>query len=604
MKSYQLTLLFAFVPILIYAQDKTLEKVVTINANTFTVDETFPFDRPFWLKIELKENPNIEDIRIYQLTNKGDKKYPTSLARYEARSMMKTECVQKSNGLFGTKQLLLNNSNNLFGLKESVLHEKVNLVDKSLYDIKPRDIKPKNVDKNALDFGLKIKEESIKSYKDDASGKYVLLIRVYPLRSRQKYGLKIEYKRPNEELHKLVKNNFYMPRTGRKQEVVAPTEDINDNQTLKFWAQPFTATNIETDSVRFDFKAFIENETKDYKPVEKTTENEWTVAFELLIKPADHKVNDAAIAASVEQLFKSMKDSLWILSNDEDWKKVGQWLALFSTESLLNEMINGLVVLDDFHRKTDTTDIYGRKANMTRNIALMDALVLQFESRKHDLIDQKNKIDALLQLRNKMINTATTFNEKLKAFAALEAETVKKFNEENRSKGKTFNGVIRTDGTSEILSFEQRGKLRLTPDFGLITYYEQLATTNYPGVRPYLGFHLNFKYLEKDIPFRMIPNKSLLHYLSLNFGSTIGSIAIENQRYDLLQSIKSSLIMGMSVRCANAWRLTFGTMMFLKEDPNPTVSTRSVAFTPMAGLSIDLDLREQFNGFTNFFGKK
>lgn len=144
--------------------------------------------------------------------------------------------------------------------------------------------------------------------------------------------------------------------------------------------------------------------------------------------------------------------------------------------------------------------------------------------------------------------------------------------------------------TSEIFSFETRAKFRITPDFGYVNYGFQ---DDFNGITPYLGFQLEFRYFDKNIPFKLIPNKTILHRLSFNSGITLASLKKEGKREDFFAN--KSLMMGFGFRLSNALRITSGTILFNKEDPNPLIDNKKVAVTPYIGLSIDLGIRQLLN---------
>src|SRR5690606_4381924 len=83
--------------------------------------------------------------------------------------------------------------------------------------------------------------------------------------------------------------------------------------------------------------------------------------------------------------------------------------------------------------------------------------------------------------------------------------------------------------TSEIFSFETRAKFRITPDFGYVGYGFQKG---FNGLTPYLGFQIEFRYFDKNIPFKLIPNKTIWHRLSFNTGITLASLKKDGQRED------------------------------------------------------------------------
>jgi hypothetical protein len=148
--------------------------------------------------------------------------------------------------------------------------------------------------------------------------------------------------------------------------------------------------------------------------------------------------------------------------------------------------------------------------------------------------------------------------------------------------------------TSEIFSFETRVKYRVYPDFGYVYYGFK---DNFYGVTPYLGFQMELRYLDKNIPFRLIQNRKIWHRLSFNSGITLASLKKDGKREDLFSG--KSLLLGMGFRFSNAIRLTGGIILFNREDTNPLIDDKKLAITPFVGISIDLSLKQMFTDFSS-----
>src|SRR5690606_18623140 len=117
------------------------------------------------------------------------------------------------------------------------------------------------------------------------------------------------------------------------------------------------------------------------------------------------------------------------------------------------------------------------------------------------------------------------------------------------------------------------------------------------GLTPYLGFQIEFRYFDKNIPFKLIPNKTIWHRLSFNTGITLASLKKDGQREDFFKD--KSLLMGLGFRLTNALRLTGGTILFNREDPNPLIDNKQLGVTPFVGLSIDLSLKQLLNDMSS-----
>lgn len=147
--------------------------------------------------------------------------------------------------------------------------------------------------------------------------------------------------------------------------------------------------------------------------------------------------------------------------------------------------------------------------------------------------------------------------------------------------------------TTAVLDFDTRTGFTITPDFGYVYY--GIGQKNFQGMLPYIGFQLEFRYFDKNIPFNLIRPKTFLHYLSFTSGLSLASIKKEGKRDDFFAN--KSLLLGLGLRISSATRFTFGTILFRKEDKNPLIDNKTLAATPFIGLSIDLKLKSILNDF-------
>lgn len=201
---------------------------------------------------------------------------------------------------------------------------------------------------------------------------------------------------------------------------------------------------------------------------------------------------------------------------------------------------------------------------------------IDFSSGKADL----SKLENFFNSKLKLIYDDNSFSKTEKKEKVI-AEIIK---------SDVFIEYFRFNATSEIFSFETRAKFKITPDFGYVGYGFQ---KDFNGITPYLGFQIEFRYFDKNIPFKLIPNKTIWRRLSFNSGITLASMKRENQREDFFSN--RSLMMGFGFRISSAVRITTGTILFNREDPNPLVDNKKLGVTPFIGLSIDLSLKQLFN---------
>ena len=146
--------------------------------------------------------------------------------------------------------------------------------------------------------------------------------------------------------------------------------------------------------------------------------------------------------------------------------------------------------------------------------------------------------------------------------------------------------------STEVVDFDTRTGFTITADFGYIYYGFQ---EDFSSMTPYVGFELEFRYFDKNIPFNLIRPKTIWHYLSFTTGLTLTSIKKDGKRDDFFAS--KSLLTGIGFRLSSATRVTAGAMWFNREDVNPVLDKKHLAVTPYIGLSIDLKLKSLMNDF-------
>ena len=105
----------------------------------------------------------------------------------------------------------------------------------------------------------------------------------------------------------------------------------------------------------------------------------------------------------------------------------------------------------------------------------------------------------------------------------------------------------------------------------------------------YVGANLYFRPVNKRASLRT--HGTLAHRLALTLGVTITDIALEDEtRIEPLLGESSNLVLGLGYRITPSIRLGAGALLFLKNAPNPLVTSRSLGATPYLSASFDVDL--------------
>jgi hypothetical protein len=105
----------------------------------------------------------------------------------------------------------------------------------------------------------------------------------------------------------------------------------------------------------------------------------------------------------------------------------------------------------------------------------------------------------------------------------------------------------------------------------------------------YIGVNVYFRPVNKKAPLRV--KGTWKHRLAATFGITVTDLKLEDEtRYENLLGGRSSLLIGLGYRLTRSIRVGGGALLFLKNDPNPLVTDRSLGATPHISFSFDVDL--------------
>lgn len=154
-----------------------------------------------------------------------------------------------------------------------------------------------------------------------------------------------------------------------------------------------------------------------------------------------------------------------------------------------------------------------------------------------------------------------------------------------------------TNVSSKVFNFMTASKFKIVPDFGLVVISGLPDRTIVKDVVPYLGFNINFRSIDKDIPMSSVPNKHWTYFFSFIGGITLNSVAIQNKREDLFGN--NSLMLGFGFRVNNYLKVIGGAVLYKKFSTNPLSDKKPLGASPFAGLSLDYELKELFGGIKN-----
>ncbi|SNZ01667.1 hypothetical protein [Flagellimonas pacifica] len=280
-------------------------------------------------------------------------------------------------------------------------------------------------------------------------------------------------------------------------------------------------------------------------------------------------------------------DSIQAKNLDIDVKvanQIIQWLPELNLKKI-NQLLVGELSL------ANKTDKMENLEDNVENINLLRKLVFNEQTLKDDLTSKALKL-ALNDLHAKMEGNL----EILKKVRNIDQDIDQLIPKPNGEISNIEFGLNPIVTKTSINSFDERIKLKFTPDIGLINYGFQ---SDFNEISPYLGFHFNLSYLDKDIPFKKLRNKTVWDRLSINLGWALNSIEKSDRREGLIDD--GSLLVGLGFRIDHTFRLTFGGNVFYKLDESPISNQRELAVTPYVGLSVDFEVKELLNGFSSIF---
>jgi hypothetical protein len=266
------------------------------------------------------------------------------------------------------------------------------------------------------------------------------------------------------------------------------------------------------------------------------------------------------------------------------------------TTAEIDDLQLGLISLKDpASRLGNTAGLDKRIANLEKSISLLNSLITFLEILKtHSdppLKNYNNLRACLDNLKDNLINIKTPMSANLSIEEQLKRDYINSYH--------LYKIEPVSIGSTSVLNFASSSKLRIVPDFGFVGVLKGDGTADFQDLVPYLGFQINFRPLDKNIPFRMIRNRSWRHYLSFFSGLTLTSIRIPGKRENFFGS--NSLLMGLGFRVNNYFKITSGGLFFRAIDTNPLSEQRPVRSSPFVGISMDLEIQELFGGIKKLF---
>ncbi|GAB3883409.1 hypothetical protein GCM10028825_07620 [Spirosoma agri] len=262
-----------------------------------------------------------------------------------------------------------------------------------------------------------------------------------------------------------------------------------------------------------------------------------------------------------------------------------------------DEVLSGkrLISFSPFDDLLQDNNLLGRQKNLLTSIKTTDSLINYIDYIKSIKgIDPEIRINELIDnyktIQNKLITSSGKLNEMIEQKSNYITSVSEIVN---------VNTTEYSKGTTNQFEFITRNKLTIVPDFGLIVVARGGSSFAATNILPYLGFNINFRQINKDIPFSTIRNKTVAHRLSFMAGITLSSLAIQGEREDLFSG--KSLMTGLGIRFNNVVKLALGGVWFKALSTKPLSVEKKLMFSPYVGLSLDLELKDLFGGIAKLF---
>jgi len=157
----------------------------------------------------------------------------------------------------------------------------------------------------------------------------------------------------------------------------------------------------------------------------------------------------------------------------------------------------------------------------------------------------------------------------------------------------------RVRGGTSSYSFYTRNAFFIKPDYGVVYYSDKLfSNPGFSGAAPFVGFHINFKATNENIPFWT--NFDILRLPTLQIGVPVfaQNLSQDGSRRHLVAD-KFSIFTGIGINLGHTARLHYGALWFQALQSGQGSDLRyNVTNVHYIGFSIDIKLRKLFTGLS------
>jgi hypothetical protein len=158
-----------------------------------------------------------------------------------------------------------------------------------------------------------------------------------------------------------------------------------------------------------------------------------------------------------------------------------------------------------------------------------------------------------------------------------------------------FSDINVFDADTYTFDFQTRTSTYITPVFGYAVFGFQKDYTDFV---PYLGFQVNLQPMNRNVPFALIRNKTLLQRLCVTTAWTLRSVSSPGKRSDFFGN-SSSLITAAGFKLSHVFMFNTGALWFKEINPDPYSTEKSLKASFTLSFSVNLAIHDLLNGFTN-----
>lgn len=289
------------------------------------------------------------------------------------------------------------------------------------------------------------------------------------------------------------------------------------------------------------------------------------------------------------------------------------FIQIYSSFSILNDssISYGYVdLLTDFSGTSKTISLEERVNNISKSMSQIKSMIESINYYYDLFINKKNEsnnkyyeiLDYFNDIYNKLSTNVIKINQVIYKNNIINNNRIKLLNEIDsclKYRGIFLSQANFNSVNTYTYNFDTRSKFIMLPDFGFM-YYSNIGNSKIlNGISPYLGFHVNLRPINTDIPSNKLFNRKFWESLSFNSGALIGSFKKDSTRTGLFGEI--AIFTGVGYALTDWLRVIGGNLWYKANDENPLNNDLKIVTLPYLSLSIDFRLKTISDTFKNIF---